>query len=313
MEPYSLLFLSSAEISIPLIKAFSKDQRFKFIGLICQPDKPAGREMEFTAPETKIVAERLKIPVFQPEKLGEDKTLLEKFKLNPPDFLITFAYGQLLPEDWLSLPKKFALNVHASILPRYRGASPISAAILNGDEKTGISLMKMVKEMDAGPVAFCHECSITANMTANLLADELADLATKTIPDDLILLANSPENLFKEQDSSRATFTKKLSRENGELDFKKSADEILRMFRAFSPWPGIYTFFKGKRLKFIDIEKSDELLSPGEVKVLQKKVYVGTADGSLFLKQLQMEGKNVVHADQFLLGCPDFKDAVLSS
>jgi methionyl-tRNA formyltransferase len=269
--------------------------------------------MDFTAPETKIVAERLEIPVYQPVKLSDDKNLLQLFKLNPPDFLITFAYGQLLSEDWLSLPKKEALNVHASILPRYRGASPISAAILNGDEKTGVSLMKMVKEMDAGPVAFCHEIIIAPNMTANLLADEIADLAAKTIPEDLILLANSPENLFKVQDVNRATFTKKISRENGELDFKKSADEILRMFRAFIPWPGIYTFFNGKRLKFIDIEKSDETLLPGEVKVIQKKVFVGTSDGSLFLKQLQMEGKNSVYADQFLLGCPGFKDAVLPS
>ncbi|MFA5792890.1 MAG: methionyl-tRNA formyltransferase [Candidatus Gracilibacteria bacterium] len=313
MEPYSILFLSSAEISSPLLKVFCNDSRFRVIGVICQPDKPAGRTMEMCSPLTKIVAQKLNLEVFQPVKLSLDEELLNRFEKDRPDFLITFAYGQLLSEAWLSLPKKFALNVHASLLPKYRGASPIQTAILNGEQKTGLSLMKMAKEMDAGPVAFVHDFTILPHMTANLLTEELADLASKTIPEDLILLANSPENLFKEQDASLATFTKKIVREDGEIDFKKSADEILRMFRAFIPWPGVYSFFKGKRLKFTDLERADEVLSPGEVCVREKKVYIGTSDGSLLVKQLQMDGKNQMYTEQFLLGYADFAKSVLPS
>lgn len=276
--------------------------------------------MEMKCPAPKILAEKFGIPVFQTEKLSSDTALLEHFTENRPDIILTFAFGQLLNENWLNLPKKFALNIHASLLPKYRGASPISAAILNGDEITGLSIMKMERTMDSGPVAFVHEIPISPHMTTGLLHNELAEKAAQLIPDDLIKLMElsdeDTQKLFKKQDESLATYTKKLNREDGLIDFKDPAELILKKFRAFTKWPGLYTFFNGKRLKFIDIESAktdsvESILAPGEVKVQGKKVYIGTSDGSILLKMLQMEGKESVYMEQFLLGYPDFATTTL--
>ena len=320
MSPYSLLFLSGAEISLPLLRALAKDPRFQICGVICQPDKPVGRTMEIKCPAPKTLAEKLGVEVFQTEKLSADGALFSHFKTSRPDIILTFAFGQILNEDWLKLPK-FALNVHASLLPKYRGASPISAAILNGDTVTGLAVMKMEAAMDKGPVAFIHEIEIPPHMTTGLLHDEVAEVAAKVVPDEIVKLMealNEARDLFKEQDESQATYTKKMTREDGMVNFKEPAELILRKFRAYSPWPGLYTFFKGKRLKFVDIEKTETnstemFLAPGEIKVDGKKVYIGTSDGSILLKMLQLEGKDSVYSEQFLLGYPDFSGATLPS
>lgn len=313
MNPYSILFLSSSEISLPLLKALSKDSRFNVTSVICQPDKPSGRDMLVTSPITKVVAEKLGLKVFQPVKLNEDFVLFNSFKNSPPDFLLTFSYGQIINSTWLDLPNKFPLNVHASLLPKYRGASPIVSSILNGDAKTGISLMKMEANLDSGPIAFKHEIDIKDHMTTGMLSGEIAELAAHFIPEDLVKIAESVDVSFEPQDEKLATFTYKIKKEDGLIDFKMPAFLILRRFKAFSDWPTIYTFFKGKRLKFVDIEVSDLVLAPGEVFVDGKNIFVGTSDGSLHIKQLQIEGKQVLYSEQFLLGYNDFRKAVLPS
>lgn len=312
MMPYTVVFFASSEIASPLFEAINADSRFKILGLFCQPDKPAGREGELKEPEMKHNAVKYGIPVYQPEKLFLEVELFELFKENPPDFFLTFAYGQLIPESWLAIPKIAPLNVHPSLLPRYRGPSPIQTAILNGDTETGITLMKMVKEMDAGPVAGQIHYKIQEHCTSATLFDELGLEAAKFVPDLMEKIAKDPA-IFKEQDSAGITVTKKIEKDDGRMDFTKSAKEIFRQFRAYMPWPGIFTTYEGKRLKLCEIEPCDEVLEPGKIHCEKHFLYVGTSDGALRVKQVQLEGKKVLYVDQFIIGQPEFCSASLPS
>jgi methionyl-tRNA formyltransferase len=306
MQTFTVLFFSSAEISIPLFEALLNDERFEVIGLVCQPDKPVGRDGVLTAPKTKVLAQERGIPVFQPEKL---KAL--DLKGLGPDFLLTFAYGQILSEKVLALAKKEALNVHASLLPKYRGASPIQSAILNGDVQTGISLMRMEKKMDAGPVCMQWELSL-GGMNAGELHDAISDMAALHVPDALAELGVG--NLgFQAQDESEVSYCGKVSRDDGFVDFQESAEGILRMHRAYMPWPGLWTTFGGKRLKLLEIELSDKDLLVGEVNCEDGMLFVGTIGGSLKINKLQLEGKQALHANDFLIGQPEFCSMILPS
>ena len=313
MTPITLLFFSSADISLPLFEKLLRDDRFKVVGLFCQPDKPAGRNLLLKKPHIKEIAEKHHIPVYQPENLGRATDLLEKQRENSPDFLVTFAYGKILNENWLSLPKKHALNVHTSLLPKYRGSSPIQNAILNGDSETGISLMQMEKTYDTGPVYATHRIKLEKNWTASFLHEELAELAAQKIPEDLVKLMSDSAPQFQIQDSKNATMTEKMKKDDGYLDFQESAELIHRKFLAYTPWPGLWTFCNGKRLKFIDLKVCALALAPGEVQCKDKKLFIGTLEGAIEVLQLQMEGKKTAHADQFVLGQPTFCSQQLPS
>lgn len=306
--PISLLFFSSAEISLPLFEALIKDERFEVKALFCQPDKPAGRNLQLQSPPTKVLAENCGIPVHQPVKLSEAPELLSLYEV---DFLLTFAYGQILNETWLNLPKVAPLNIHTSLLPKYRGASPIQSAILNGDRSSGYSLMKMVKAMDAGPVAFTHEIEIDENMTAGELHDRMAIEAAAHVPDQIVQLKSAPH--FIEQDESKLSFCHKIDREAGELDFNKGTDELYARFKAYHPWPGAWTRFQGKRLKLLTLKPHLKKLTPGVVAWENDQLLIGTADGALEISELQLEGKRRLSAKDFLSGQSDFAEAVLPS
>lgn len=312
MVPLTILFFSSSPISLPLLNALLRDSRFKVTGLFCQPDKPAGRGQELTCPETKEVAVQENVPVYQTPKLRDDKDLLLALQKDPPDFLLTFAYGQILSEDWLALPRLAPLNVHASLLPLYRGAAPIQAALLDGQKETGLSLMKMETEMDAGPVAFQHVFPTSDEMTSEDVFDGLALLASQVIPDDLVHL--SQELSFVEQDASKASFTKKIKKEDGYVDFQCTAEDLLRRFRAYTPWPGLWTTHQGERLKLLQLElTSTRSLKPGELVFKDLDFFVGTLDFDVRLSRLQLEGKKALASQEFILGSPDWASTSLAS
>lgn len=287
------------------MEALHADGRFNLTGLVCQPDKPAGRKGLMKKPASKEIAETLDIPIYQPEKIADAEDLLLQLRADAPDFILTFAYGQILNAEWLGLPKVEPLNVHASLLPKYRGASPIQSAILAGDDETGVSLMRMVRKMDAGPVFSTRKIELSSQMTAGLLHDELASIAATFVPDELLKVKTGVIDSH-EQNEAEATYCKKISRENGKVDFKKSAEEILRSFRAYSPWPGLWTTYKGKRLKLIDVETVKGDLPVGSVQCGDGKILIGTSDGLLNVKQLQLEGKQCLHAGPFSIGQPEF-------
>ncbi|MEK9160308.1 MAG: methionyl-tRNA formyltransferase [Patescibacteria group bacterium] len=306
MEPRTLIFFSTGEISIPLFQALLNDARFKVLGLVCQPDRGEPRAIKKLAVEKGL-------PVYQPEKLSKDEVLLETLKKNPPDFILTFSYGQILNEAWLSLPRLAPMNVHPSLLPKYRGPTPPQAALLNGDAETGLSLIKMTKGMDEGPIAFQEKMAIAPHMTSTLLFDEFARLAAEKIPDALMAIAEQGEQIFKEQDESQATYCKMTEREDGRINFQEPAAKIMNRFRAYTPWPGLFTTYLGKRLKILDLEMTEDAIEPGKVKCEKHVILVGTSDGALKLKSLQLEGKTVLHPEAFILGQPAFCSSVLPS
>lgn len=313
MQPYTLIFFSTGEISIPLFKKLLTDGRFKITGLVCQPDRASGRNLEVEEKAIKKFALNAGVPVFQPERLSKDGAMLEEFKKNPPDFLLTFSYGQILSEDWLALPKLAPLNVHPSLLPKYRGPTPIQAAILDGETESGLTLMKMGKGMDDGPIAFQFKMKIPPHMSSALLFDEFAQLAAEKIPNAVVQVAEQGDPIFKEQDSSSVTICKLIEREDGRIDFKESAQKILNRFRAYTPWPGLFTTYLGKRVKFLDIEVTGDALEPGKVHCYKHEILIGTSDGSLKVKLLQMEGKTALHPEAFIAGQPEFCQSSLPS
>ncbi|MBT4384292.1 methionyl-tRNA formyltransferase [Candidatus Peregrinibacteria bacterium] len=308
--PITILFLSSAEISLPLLGALLKDKSFEVVGLVCQPDKPAGRDKIMKAPAPKLFAERHGLEVFQPVKLRDDTELLNRFSENPPDIILTFAYGQILPKSFLDLA--LPLNVHTSLLPKYRGASPIHSAILNGDKVSGFSLMKMVQKMDEGPVYHIEKFDLNEHITTGILHDGLADLAAKSVPELLIKIHNSEVEAV-EQKHAEASYCSKISKDDGFLDFSDSAEMVFRKFHAYSPWPGLWTTFDSKRLKLLDIALSDKKLKAGEVLFEADKLFVGTSKGSIELLQMQLEGKQCMHPKSFILGQKEFSSGLLPS
>ncbi|MFA6024668.1 MAG: methionyl-tRNA formyltransferase [Candidatus Gracilibacteria bacterium] len=313
MSRITLFFFSSSPISIPLFEALLQDPAFEVKALVCQPDKEQGRDMEVHEAEIKKIAQKHGIPVFQPEKLSRDTELLASFKKDPPDFILTFAYGQLLNEDWLSLPTIAPLNVHPSLLPLYRGPTPIQSAILNGDHETGLTLIKMGKGMDDGPIAFQEKVEIPAHSSSVLMFEEFARLAAEKIPGALLNIVKNPAFKFVEQDEASAVKCFLIERDHGRIDFKESAQKILNRFRAYQPWPGLFTSYLGKRIKVLDLELSDAVLEPGKVSFHGHELLIGTFDGALKVKLLQMEGKKALHPEAFILGLPDFASATLPS
>jgi methionyl-tRNA formyltransferase len=309
MKRSTLVFLSSADISIPLIEAILSDQRFELKALICQPDRPAGRGQALKMPAPKkLLLENSQVPVFQPESLNDDEALISKLADLEPDFLLTFAYGQILKEQVLQTAGIEALNIHTSLLPQYRGASPIQSSLLNGDDETGISLIRMVKRMDAGPVFSMHKHKISDDETAGQLHDALAKLAAETILDSLHLISNGTL-VAKVQDETRATYCSKISKDDAFLDFNESANDILAKHRAYHPWPMTWTTHLGKRLKLTSIKKHGVQTShePGQITCSDGRMFVSCADSTAIeVLELQLEGKKAMSAEAFMLGQAEF-------
>lgn len=313
MKRHTLIFFSSSPIAIPLFEALLKDPRFKILALICQPDKMAGRNMEISIPKIKTLAINAGIPVHQAENLSQAVELLNELKKNPPEILLSFSYGQFLNENWLKLPSFAPLNIHPSLLPLYRGPTPIQSAILNGDCETGISLIKMEKGMDDGDLAFQEKMSILANQNSELLFEAVAKRACEIIPEALIALFQKGESAFIPQDSGKASICKLITRENGFIDFQKPASSILNQLRAYTPWPGVYTTYKGKRLKLLDFSVKDMAIEPGKVFCEKNRIFIGSSDSALDINLLQLEGKSALKPEAFIAGQPQFHGSQLPS
>jgi methionyl-tRNA formyltransferase len=313
MKPTSLLFFSSSPIALPLFEALLNDKRFEILGLVCQPDRPAGRGQKLTEPATKVMALEKGVPVFQPEKLSKDIELLERFKKNPPDFLLTFAYGQLLSGDWLSLPTREPLNVHPSLLPKYRGPSPLESALLHNEKETGITLMKMVAAMDAGSIAFQRSFPLPESMTAGELYEEVAKRAAEWIPNATVELVACADFVWRDQNENEVSFCSKLSKEDSFEDFKRDDADVLNRYRAFTPWPGLWTTFEGKRVKLLKLKAASFSLLPGHIEYKEDHLFVGTQGSAVEILSLQMEGKKESNAAEFLRGYPTLLNAVLPS
>ena len=292
---------------------------FDIISVITAQDKPVGRKQILTPPPVKKWALENNLSVLQPDKIRKPEWI-EKIKELNPDLIILVAYGQIIPKEILDIPKYKALNIHPSLLPKYRGASPIQSVILNGETETGVCLMIMDAEMDHGPIIQSSKFKVQSTKTtfkelSKNLSDLGAELLIKTLPDYI-------EGKIKpqEQDHAQATLCKLIKKEDGKIDWNKSAEEIERQIRAFQEWPESYTDFNGKILKIIEADfeipstplRDIEGETKGEVFLTDNKTLaVQTNNGILILKTLQLEGKNPVSAKDFLNGHPEIIGTIL--
>lgn len=309
MEKIKLVFIGTAEIGIPLFNELSNDSRFEIELVVTSIDRPAGRGMEPKPSPIKIAAEKSGIPVFQPIDINQSENI-EKIRKAQPDIILLFAYGQILSKKVLEIPKHGCINVHTSLLPCHRGASPIQSSLLAGDMKTGISVMQMAEKMDAGPVYAQFDLPIVRDDNASTLHDKLAYLAAKKTPDVLVEIVNSSIKP-KPQNEANATYCKKLSKTDGKIDWNEPAEVIVRRIRAYFGWPGAWTLWDGKVLKILSGRLNPGQQNPGHVTKYEDKILIGTGNGLLELITVQIEGKKPVPASEFIKGYPNFIGSAL--
>lgn len=274
------------------------------VGVVCQPDRPAGRGQRLTPPAVKVVATALGLPVEQPASVRTDAFLTTLRGWNP-DVIVVAAYGRILPPAVLALPRFGCINIHASLLPRHRGAAPIQWAIAQGDAVTGITIMQMDEGMDTGDILLQRETPIASDETAGSLHDRLARLGALAVRDALGALA---EHTLKPtpQDDARATYAPMLSKDDGRIDWTRSAVEIERRVRAFDPWPSAFTHWNGRRLRLFHarVIRHDESAAAGTVVAVGDSVRIATGAGCLECDELQLEGRNRLPAREFGRGNP---------
>lgn len=286
----------------------------RVVGVYTQPDKASGRGLKLEPPSVKERALALELPVFQPNSL-RPREVQEQLAYLEPDAIVVAAYGKFLPLQLLTLPPLGCLNLHPSLLPRHRGPSPVAFSLLEGDAVTGITIILLDEGMDTGPILAQREVFIDEEDTTESLTKRLfqvgADLLMETLPPWMVQ-GITPQS----QDHSLATVTRKLSREDGKIDWQLPAEEIWRRGRAYHPWPGIYTFWKGKLLKILEgiPDGYAGLESPGTVVADDaQEPGVVTGDGALRIRRLQMEGRRATTGGEFLKGYPGFVGSRLSS
>lgn len=300
--------MGTPDFSVPSLQALINDERFEIIGVVTQIDKKVGRKQILTAPPVKSLALKHGITVWQPEKISD---LILPFAPSPLegegwgevlDLIVVIAYAKIIPESILSIPKYGCINVHGSLLPKHRGASCIQGALLSGDEKTGITIMKMDKGLDTGPIISQHEITLRKDSTSDTVYAELSKLAAAALPDILAEYING-EIVPQAQDDSLASHTKLLKKEDGRIDFAKTAVEAERFIRAMHSWPGAFMMHDGKIIKIIKTgDATPSHKKPGTLFKTDARLFLQFADMALEISELQPEGKKVLSAKEFLNG-----------
>ena len=281
-----IIFFGTSEFAVPALKALNKSG-FEITAVVTTPDQPAGRKKAITPPPIKIAADFLKLKILQPTKL-RDNSLFEEFKSLAPDLCIVAAYGKIIPEEYLSVPKQGFLNIHPSLLPKYRGPTPIQTAILNGDTETGITILRVDKDVDHGPIFIKKHFSIELGETYQQLHDRLADEGAGLL---LEVISNIENIIPEEQNHDQATFTKMLERADGKIDWSRPHQEIYNQIRALNPEPGTWTTWNDRILNIKDASFTKATEGHNE----QLKLLI-----------VQLEGKKETSLADFLSGHPDF-------
>lgn len=294
-----LVFMGTPEYACPSLKKLH--EKHDIVMVYTQPDRPSGRGHKMSPSPVKQLALELSLPVHQPVRLN-DQSEIEFLKRLNPDCIVVVAYGIILPRDILEIPRLGCINAHGSLLPRHRGASPMQQAILAGDEMTGVTTMLMDEGMDTGDILLMHQTPV-AQKTIDQLHDELADLSAELLDRTLELL-DRDDLIPQPQNDNQASYTKKISRRDGVVDWSLSAEELIRKWRAYYPWPGLTTTYRGKYLKLVELEAlTGRQGQPGTVTSLSDQgIDISTGNGILRIKQLQPAGKRVMTVSDFLRG-----------
>jgi len=292
----SLVYFGTHEFSTVILETLINSGEFEIKLVVTQPDRPVGRKKEMKASPIKILAQKHNLPIAQPDTL-------KNFIINDSvDFNIVCQYGLLIPKKIIESPKHGSINVHTSLLPKYRGASPIQSALINGEKETGTTIMLMDELLDHGPILSQEKITIYPDETYQTLSDRMSKISAKLLIDTLDAYLKK-EITPRIQNHDEATFCKELSRDNGKIDWSKSATEIYNLYRGLTPWPGIWTQWKDKRLKLLAIKPSQEIHEVGKIKASQGKLYFGCgSNSSIEVTLIQAEGKKVMNAKEFING-----------
>jgi methionyl-tRNA formyltransferase len=300
-----VIFIGTPDFGLPSFKALIKDDFFEIKAVITSPDKKIGRKREVNKPPIKKEAIKNKIKVLQPFKIVD---VFKEIKNINPDLMVVIAYGQIIPEKILNLPKHGAINIHGSLLPKYRGAACVQAAILNNDKESGITIMQMEKGLDCGPILYKEKIKIDNRETAESLYNKLSLLAGEIIIKTLKKYIKDEIKPFKQKECE-ATYIKKICKLDGEINVNKSAEEIERIIRAMTPWPGAYLKKDNKIIKIIEVNpkiKKINKYKEGDFFIEDKKLFMQCKKNSLEIIKIQPEGKKILNYSDFIRGYKNF-------
>ena len=298
----NIIFMGTPEFALPTLKALHHSSH-SVLAVITQPDKPKGRGQKLIVSPIKQYALDSNLPLLQPATVN-DPEFIESLKKNRPDIIIVVAFGQIMSETFLKIPKQFCINLHSSLLPKYRGAAPIHRAILNGDTKSGVTTMIMDKGMDTGDILLMQETPIHETDNAQTLHDTLSELGGALVLETLKRLEENTL-LPVPQDHGQATYAAKLKKEEGLIKWGQSATTLSNQVRGLTPWPGTFTLLNKKRLRILKVQVAEGVPddTPGKIaRVTDMGIEVGTGQGRLVITELQPEGKKVMSAKSFLAG-----------
>src|ERR1700720_2462687 len=280
-----IVFIGTGEIGVPTLRALQKSEH-ELVGIVTQPDKPVGRAQKISAPPIKVALGGSKMSILQPTRIKERESV-DQIRALKPDVIVVIAYGQILPRAVLEIPKIACLNLHGSLLPKWRGAAPIQAAIAAGDRETGMTVMYMDEGLDTGDILLQRKIDISPAETGATLHDRLAQIAPEALLESFRLLAagNAPRI---PQNQIPASYAPKLNREAGRLNWNESAEAIERKIRAYNPWPGAFTEFAGRNLKIFAASIVDLRGKPGEILRKDRELVVAASDRALSLAEVQL-------------------------
>ena len=297
-----IIYMGTPEFAAIALSAIVKEH--EVVAVVTQPDKPQGRNRKLVPTPVKVKAQEYEIPVYQPEKVREAE-MVETLRSYKPDAIVVAAYGQILPESILSIPPYGCINIHASLLPKYRGAAPIQWAILNGDKETGVTIQQMEKGLDTGDMWSRVVVPIDAKETGESLHDKLMEAGAKLLVETLPIIEAGKITPEKQDESLAVFYAAKLDKAMGHIDFAKPAEVIERLIRGLNSWPSAYTFYKGKTLKIwdADVVEGKEGAIPGSVIRTGKEFFdIACGEGALRVLTVQLEGKKKMSVKDFLLG-----------
>jgi len=309
------IFMGTPEFALSGLEALIKDEDFEIIGVFTQPDKPIGRKQSLSEPPVKTLALKNNLKIFQPEKI---KNQVEVIKNLQPDLIVVIAYGKIIPSDILNIPLYGCINVHASLLPKYRGAACLNAPILNGDQKTGVTIMKMDTGLDTGPIIKQAEIILNNQESLKEVHDKLSALGAQILPKTIKDFVSGKIKSINQADE-QATYVKMLTKEDGRLNWQKTAQEIERMVRGLNPWPGTYSIDKNNKIiKILAVEnviqKDDKetiKYKPGQIFLAKNQLAVKCGQDYLIILKLQIEGGRPLNSQAFLSGHKDFIQQIL--
>ena len=301
MSRLRIIFCGSSDFAVSCLQACYKDEHYEIVAVVTQPDKPAGRNLELTASEVKKWALQNQLNVFTPESINTSESL-EYLKLLKAEIAVVVAYGQILSENFLQLFPLGAVNVHGSLLPKWRGAAPIQRALMAGDTETGVSLQKIVRKLDAGAVIAVRKMALNDDMHAKYVYDQLKQMGAELMGRDLMDYMRG--NLHPvEQDETLVSIAAKIKKEEALIDWNKSAREILNQYRGLKIWPGIFCQFQSKNLKIHDIKIVDEVSQKkaGSIVFVDKSsLHIACGQGSISLLEVQPESRAKMKIADFL-------------